>query len=144
MTKLANYLFTFSAVFALQCSQQLAAQSVNDIKEYCQSMTGSGMTEEDLQSFMNDCIAEQSSYLEQDIQTEHYEDNSYESSYENSYDSAYEEPSYEQEPQYEEDFGQDQRCYAKVDEHIQKILDTDPNTDFDYDQLIDQCLNGKF
>ena len=139
MTKLSNYLLALSAVFALQFSQQLAAQGVNDIKEYCQSMTGSGMTEEDLQSFMNDCIAEQSSYLEQDIQTEQYEDNSYESSY----DSAYEEPSYEPEPQYEEDYGRDQHCYAKVDEHIQKILDTDPNTDFDYDQLIDQCLNGK-
>lgn len=141
MTKLSYHLLAISALLTFTLPSQLAAQSVDDIQAYCQSMTGSGLSEEDLQSFMNDCIAEQRSYLEQDVQTEHYEDNTYEN---NTYENSYEETSYEQEPQYEpNDYEQDQNCYAKVDEHIQKLLDTDPNSDFDYDQLIDQCLNGK-
>lgn len=131
------------AFFALQLSQYASAQSVNDIKEYCQSMTSSGMTEEDLQSFMNDCIAEQSSYFQQDADPEQYQEPSYENNNENNNENEYEQESYEQESYEQESYEPDQNCYAKVDEHIQKLLDIDPNTEFDYDQLIDQCLSGK-
>lgn len=133
MTKLPHYFFTFSAFIALQLPTQLAAESVDDIQEYCQSMTSAGVSEEELQSFMNDCIAEQRSYVDQDIQPELYEDNNYESTNDSNYADT----------QYQESYEQDQHCYAKVDDHIQILLDTDPNSDFDYDRLLEQCLNGK-
>lgn len=140
-------------LLCLPFSQTATAQSMKDIQDYCQSMGGSGMSDEDTKAFMDECIAEQSSYLDQESAPEQaeqyenstsYEDSSYEdSSYEEStYQDNSEESSY-QEPQYEqEDYGQEQNCYAKVDEHIQKLLDSDPNTAFEYDQLVDQCLKG--
>ncbi len=156
MPTFSTTLFLFFALFGLLLSQTASAQSIKQIQEYCQSMGGSGMSDEDSKTFIDECIAEQSSYLEQDTSAEPYEDNS---SYE---DRSYQEPSYEEssyednsyqdsgyesaypEPQYEqEDYGQEQNCYTKVDEHIQKLLDTDPNSAFDYDQLVDQCLKGK-
>tara|TARA_R110002167_G_scaffold96811_17_gene256056 strand:+ start:1959 stop:2375 length:417 start_codon:yes stop_codon:yes gene_type:complete len=116
--------------------QSVSAQSIKDIQEYCQSMSGSGISDEDAKAFIADCIAEQSSYLEQDSLQEQYEDSSgYEES--NSYEDSYQEPQYEQ-----EDYGQEQNCYAKVDDNIQKLLDNDLNAAFDYDQLVDQCLKG--
>ena len=137
MKSFSRYCLFMFAFFALQLSQHTSAQSVNDIKEYCQSMTSSGMTEEDLQSFMNDCVAEQSSYFQPEADPEQYQEPSYENNDENEYEQNYEQ-SYEP-----ESYEPDQNCYAKVDEHIQKLLDIDPNTEFDYDQLIDQCLSGK-
>lgn len=32
-------------------------------------------------------------------------------------------------------------CYQQVDEMIQQQLDSDPNSHYDYDQLLDNCLN---
>lgn len=149
MHALSKSLLITGLLLCLPFTQTASAQSVKDIQDYCQSMGGSGMSDEDTKAFMDDCIAEQSSYLEQEIapeQPEQYEDSSsYEdnSTYEdNSYQDTSDESSY-QEPQYEqEDYGQEQNCYAKVDEHIQKLLDSDPNSAFDYDQLVDQCLKG--
>jgi Ni/Co efflux regulator RcnB len=134
-----------SLFLGLSFTQTAMAQSIKDIQEYCQSMSGSGMSDEDAKAFIDDCVAEQSAYLEQERvseSNEQYEDNSsYEESnnYEenNSYEDSYQEPQYES-----EDYGQEQNCYAKVDDHIQKLLDSDPNVAFDYDQLVDQCLKG--
>ena len=132
-------IFIVGLLLCLPLTQTASAQSIKDIQEYCQSMSGSGMSDEDTKAFMDDCIAEQSAYLEQESvseQTEQYEDSAnYEEN--NSYEDSYQEPQYEQ-----EDYGQEQNCYAKVDEHIQKLLDNDPNIAFDYDQLVDQCLKG--
>tara|TARA_R110001592_G_scaffold238227_2_gene497751 strand:- start:43119 stop:43586 length:468 start_codon:yes stop_codon:yes gene_type:complete len=153
MRTFSNSLFITGILLCCSVTQIAYAQTIKDIQEYCQSMGGSGMSDEDTKTFMDECIAEQSAYLEQESpqeQTEQYEDNSYEqnNNYEDS--STYEDTGYQdtdnssyQEPQYEqEDYGQDQNCYAKVDEQIQKLLDSDPNFAFDYDQLIDQCLKG--
>jgi len=135
-------------LLCLPFSQSATAQSAKDIQDYCQSMGGSGMSDEDTKAFMDECIAEQSSYFEQESAPEQYDQYENSNSYE---DSSYEESTYQdnneessyQEPQYEqEDYGQEQNCYAKVDEHIQKLLDSDPNTAFEYDQLVDQCLKG--
>lgn len=142
MHALSKSIVISGLILFLPFAQQASAQSVKDIQEYCQSMAGSGMSEEDAKAFIEDCVAEQSSYLEQETQSEQYDDsnryeenNSYEES--NNYENSYQEPQYEQ-----EEYGQEQNCYAKVDEHIQKLLDSDPNAAFDYDQLVDQCLKG--
>ena len=136
MRSFSMSLFITGLLLCLSFAQTASAQSIKDIQEYCQSMSGSGISDEDAKAFMDDCISEQSSYLEQEIPPEQYEDsNGYEES--NSYEDSYQEPQYEQ-----EDYGQEQNCYAKVDENIQKLLDNDPNTAFDYDQLVDQCLKG--
>lgn len=128
------------ALLCMSLAQSASAQSIKDIQEYCQSMGGQGMSDEDSKAFIDDCIAEQSSYLEQDMPIEQeYQDNSSDdNSYENSYEGPYEEPQYET-----EDYGLEQNCYAKVDEQIQKLMDSDPNSEFDYDQLVEQCLTGK-
>lgn len=123
-------IFIAGLLFYFTFAQTASAQSIKDIQEYCQSMYGSGIVDEDSKAFINDCIAEQSSYLEQDVPSEQYQES-------NHYEDSYQEPQYEQ-----EDYGQEQNCYAKVDENIQKLLDTDPNAAFDYDQLIDKCLKG--
>lgn len=128
-------IFVAGILFFLVFAQTASSQSIKDIQEYCQSMSGSGISDEDSKAFISDCIAEQSSYLEQE-QIEQYPDsNEYEES--TSYEDSYQEPQYEQ-----EDYGQEQNCYAKVDENIQKLLDNDPNAAFDYDQLVDKCLKG--
>jgi len=123
-------IFIAGLLFCFAFAQTSSAQSIKDIQEYCQSMSGSGISDEDSKAFVNDCIAEQSSYLEQEFPSEQYEES-------NSYEDSYQEPQYEQ-----EDYGQEQNCYAKVDENIQKLLDNDPNAAFDYDQLVDKCLKG--
>lgn len=148
MHTLTKPVFISCLLFSMSALQMASAQSINDIQEYCQSMGSSGMSQEDAKAFMDDCIAEQSSYLEQDMPAERYDDNSAyenlsENTYDSSYDTAYEE-SNEQEPQYEQDdYGYEQNCYAKVDEQIQTLLDSDPNSEFDYEQLLEQCLNSK-
>ena len=143
MQMLYKSIFLTGLLVTLPFTQSVSAQSAAEIQEYCQSMTGSGMSDEDVKQFMSDCVAEQSSYLEPESPSEYYEDSpNYEenTSYDdnNSYENSYQEPQYEQ-----EDYGQEQNCYSKVDEHIQKLLDNDPNIEFDYDQLVEQCLNGK-
>jgi len=155
MRTFSKSLFITGILLCFSVAQIASAQTIKDIQEYCQSMGSSGMSDEDTKAFMDECIAEQSAYLEQESpqeQTEQYEDsNSYEQN--NSFEdtSNYEDTSYQdnsdessyQEPQYEqEDYSQEQNCYSKVDEHIQKLLDSDPNSAFDYDQLVDQCLKG--
>lgn len=139
MHTFSKSMFLAGLLLCLPFAQSTSAQSIKDIQEYCQSISGSGMSDEDSKAFLADCIAEQSSYLDQEsepVQTEQYEENtSYEEN--NSYEDSYPEPQYEQ-----EDYGQEQNCYAKVDEHIQKLLDKDSNVDFDYDQLFEQCLKG--
>ncbi|MFV1873923.1 MAG: hypothetical protein ACMZ64_11440 [Oleiphilus sp.] len=150
MHTLTKPVFISCLLFSMSALQMASAQSINDIQEYCQSMGSSGMSQEDAKTFMDDCIAEQSSYLEQDMPAEQYDDNSaYDSSYENSsYEDSHSEDDrtgnsddtshYEQ-----EDYGYEQNCYAKVDEKIQTLLDSDPNSEFDYEQLLEQCLNSK-
>lgn len=146
MRVLYTSLMLSGLVCLLPLSQTASAQNIKDIQEYCQSMAGSGMSDEDTRAFMEDCVAEQSSYMDQEMPAEEVdqlEESSTESepqNYEehNNYDSeTYQEPQYDQ-----EEYGQEQNCYSKVDEHIQKLLDTDPNSSFDYDQLVDQCLKG--
>jgi hypothetical protein len=132
-----KYLLITSILLCLPIAQSASAQSVKDIQDYCQSMGGSGMSDEDSKAFIDECIAEQSSYLEREIpqeQPEQYEDSAYQ---DNNDENSYQEPQYEQ-----EEYGQEQNCYAKVDENIQKLLDIDSNSVFDYDQLVDQCLKG--
>ena len=136
MHAFSKSIFIAGLLFCLLFAQTASAQSIKDIQDYCQSMSGSGIMDEDSKAFIDDCIAEQSSYLEQEVPSEQYQDsNEYEES--NSYEDSYQEPQYEQ-----EDYGQEENCYAKVDETIQKLLDNDPNAAFDYDQLIDKCLKG--
>jgi hypothetical protein len=139
MPTFPKYLLITGILLGLTLTQIASAQSIKDIQNYCQSMGGTGLSNEDSKAFIDECIAEQGSYLEQEMPPEQYEES-------NSYDdnSTYEDNSF-QEPQYEqEDYGQEQNCYAKVDEQIQKLLDSDPNSVFDYDQSVDQCLKGNF
>ena len=49
-------------LLCLPFSQSATAQSAKDIQDYCQSMGGSGMSDEDTKAFMDECIAEQSSF----------------------------------------------------------------------------------
>ncbi len=154
-----NYLkfcLTFGALMSGFSLTTLAAQSMQEVQEYCQSLHA-GMDEADARMYIDECISEQKSYLEQDYASQddsqayqdepaypdynEQEDTSYQG---NSYnEETYQEPEYTQESS-EPDTYQDQNCYAKVDEQVQKLLDNDPNSPFDYDQLIEQCLKGTY
>ena len=52
MTKLSNYLLVFSSFFAFQLLPSASAMTIDDVKEYCHSMTSAGMSTEDMQSLV--------------------------------------------------------------------------------------------
>lgn len=136
-------------------SNTLYAQSLQEIQEYCQSMSGDGIYEEDARAYIAECINEQKAFLQENVDTYdsdasytneqyHQEENYNDSTYE---DSTYQDSTYQESAYQEDDYaqsGQEQNCYTKVDEQIQKLLENDPNAPFDYDQLIDQCSQGTY
>ena len=143
--------FLMLNLMVITTSQSTAAQSLQEIQEYCQSMYA-GMDADEARAYVDECINEQKSYLDQDSYQENYDtQENYESQdyseapqeYPSEYsEETYQEPAYEPESYTPESETQDQDCYSKVDEQIQKLLDNDPNSPFDYDQLLEQCLKG--
>jgi hypothetical protein len=142
------YLFGLSAGSSSLCF----AQSLQEIQEYCQSMHG-GMTEEDARAYIEECINEQKGFIDQETSNyPEYSDQVHEQEQYTAEEETYSEESYTeesyQEPVYEQDTytpdteSQEQDCYSRVDEQIQKLLDNDPNASFDYDQMLEQCLKG--
>ena len=118
-----------------------------------------GDMDDDSRAYIDECINEQKSYLDQDNYQESYQENydtqesyaspdyseaqqEYPAEQESYSEESYQEPVYEPESYTPESESQDQDCYSKVDEQIQKLLDNDPNSPFDYDQLLEQCLKG--
>src|SRR5690606_8152290 len=99
---LTKHLPAITLMFALSLSQATNAQTMQEIQDYCQSMH-SGMSEEDARSYIEECIREQSSYLDQetDYQEQQYDTQEY-TEPEQAYDEDYAEESY-QEPAYEEE-----------------------------------------
>jgi len=160
MKRFLTFFLSSALATGLLMAQSSAAQSLQEIQEYCQSMNGEGINDEDARAYIEECINEQKSYLDQDSYStqENYDAQEYTeqesvpqeepSDYQN--DSYSEESTHYQEQQYEQDSYtpdneyQEQNCYTKVDEQIQKLLDNDPNAPFDYDQMLEQCSKGNF
>lgn len=158
MKYMLKYCLPLSMLLVMSASQSGFAQSMQEIQEYCQSMH-SGMNDDESRAYIDECINEQKSYLDQDSYgsqdnyagQENYESQDYSEAqsqqdypaeYESYTEETYQEPAYEPESYTPESESQDQDCYSKVDEQIQKLLDNDPNSPFDYDQLLEQCLKG--
>lgn len=84
------------------------AESTDDshlqAKEYCLSMVQGGTPDDETTEFVNQCMAEQSVYIEEAREASKPD------------------------------------CYQQVDETIQEKLDSEPNSSYDYDQLLESCL----
>ena len=74
-------------------------------KEYCLSMVQDGTPDDEATEFVNQCMAEQSIYIDEAREASKPD------------------------------------CYQQVDEAIQEKLDNEPDSSYDYDQLLDNCLN---
>ena len=168
MQRFLTFFVSTALVTGVLLTQSSMAQSLQEIQEYCQSMNGEGINDEDARAYIEECINEQKSYLDQESYSsqdsyssqENYEAQEYteQESVPQDEPSDYQNESYseesthyqEQEQQYEQDSYtpdneyQEQNCYTKVDEQIQKLLDNDPNAPFDYDQMLEQCSKGNF
>ncbi|MFD2229486.1 hypothetical protein [Alkalimarinus sediminis] len=80
-------------------------ESLLQAKEYCHSMVQDGTPSDEATEFVNQCMAEQRSYIEEAREASQPD------------------------------------CYQQVDDAIQEKLDNDPNSSYEYDQLLDNCLN---
>lgn len=65
----------FTLAFGLFAAQSTLANPLSEAKAYCESMAGGGLTEEEANQLMNDCMDEQRQYIsEQETEFEQEDD----------------------------------------------------------------------
>ncbi len=132
-----------SSLLLVCCGAMLAtlasASSMQDeVMSYCQSMIQAGTPAEEARQIIDDCMNEQSSYM--DVA---YQDSG--DDQDTSYDQEAETmESIENEAQSEANYVAQDDCYQLVDEDIQQKLDANPDYDYDYDVLLEQCFNRTY
>lgn len=105
MKYLALLLFIMPSAYANNNLAESGDESHLQAKEYCLSMVQDGTSDDETTEFVNQCMAEQSIYIEEAQEASKPD------------------------------------CYQQVDEAIQEKLDNDPNSSYEYEQLLDNCLN---
>lgn len=81
--------------------------AMKEIKEYCNSMQDEGISSEEANQLVEDCIREQSEYVQNNPEPETID------------------------------------CYSQAEEIIQSKLDTDPEAETRYDELVEECLSSQ-
>jgi len=134
------------ALLALMPHTLMASSLQQEIMNYCQSMVQPGTPDDEARQIIDSCVNEQNSYA----QDSYSDSDMNESDYSSSQIIVESEPAIEEYDQGNEDYDQgndalanvsSDDCYQRVDEEIQQQLESNPDFEYDYDMLLDNCFN---